>query len=134
MNFGSEESPGKVPGNMEELIELSLNRIKFTLGDPVIRKVRRLLTMEQFRNPVIAKLNTRHSIDGIQGLYKRIFAVMIENGTIKNNDPEFLSVIFTAPISLLIQLYDREPERENEVMKRIEDFFRKFAEEYAVKG
>ncbi|MGN0588953.1 MAG: TetR/AcrR family transcriptional regulator, partial [Ruminiclostridium sp.] len=48
INFGSEDSPGKVPANMEELIEISLNRIKFTLTDPIIRKVRRLLTMEQF--------------------------------------------------------------------------------------
>ena len=122
-----------MPANMEELIELSLNRIKFTLKDPIIRKVRRLLTMEQFRNPNIAKLNTRHSVDSIQGLYKRIFTGMIENGAINSNDPDFLAIIFTAPVSLMIQLYDREPQKENEVINRIEDYFKKFAEEYAVK-
>ena len=117
---------------MEELIELSLDRIKFTLKDPIIKKVRRLLTMEQFRNPNIAKLNTSHSIDSIQGLYKRIFAEMIKSGAIKNSDPDFLAIIFTAPVSLMVQLYDREPQKENEIINRIEVFFRSFAKEYAV--
>ena len=117
---------------MEELIEISLNRIKFTLTDPIIRKVRRLLTMEQFRNPGIAKLTTKYNIDSLQGLYRRLFSAMIENGSIKHNDPEFLAIIFTSPVSLLIQLYDREPHRENEAVKRFEDYFRRFAEEYGV--
>lgn len=117
---------------MGELIELSLNRIKFTLSDPVIRKVRRLLTMEQFRNPRIAKLATKHNVEGLQGMYKKLFAAMIENGAIKHNDPEFLAIIFTAPIALLIQIYDREPSREKEIYKRIEDYFHRFAEEYGV--
>lgn len=38
--------------------------------------------------------------------------------------------LFAAPVSLLIRMCDREPEREQEVLGRIKDFFRYFAEEY----
>ena len=133
MNFGSEEHPGKIPSDMDELIELSLQKIKFTLNDPVIRKVRRLLTMEQFRNPRIAMLATKHNIDSVQGMYRHLFSGMMDKGTLRQGDPDFLSVIYAAPVTLLIQMFDREPLREEEAIKRIEEHFRKFAEEYGVK-
>ena len=47
-------------------------------------------------------------------------------------DPEMLALSFTAPITLLIQMYDREPDREAEIMERIQNYFRFFAKEYAV--
>lgn len=131
-NFGSIITPGKIPGSMDELITLSLKRIEFTLGDPMIKKVRRMLTMEQFRNHRIALLTTKYTIDSVQGIYHKIFQTMMDNGIIKKNDPVPLSMSFTAPISLLIQMCDREPEREPEAMERIKEYFRYFADEYAV--
>ena len=133
-NFGSVNNPGKIPGSMDELIAMSLKRIEFTLHDPVVRKVRRMLTMEQFRNHRIALLTTKYNIDSVQELYQRIFQTMMDNGVMKKTDPEFLSMSFAAPVSLLIQMCDREPERENEAMERIDDFFRHFANEYRVQA
>ena len=45
-NVGSVNNPGKSPSSMNELITLSLKKIDFTLHDPMIKKVRRMLTME----------------------------------------------------------------------------------------
>ncbi|MGN0666638.1 MAG: TetR/AcrR family transcriptional regulator [Huintestinicola sp.] len=129
-NFGSVFSPGEIPCSMDELITLSLKRIEFTLHDPMIKKVRRLLVMEQFRDHRIALLTTKYNIDSVQGIYHKIFQAMMDNGIMKKTDPEMLSMSFTAPISLLIQMCDREPEREPEAMERIEEYFRFFAEEY----
>ena len=72
-NFGSADNPGKIPSSMEELIDLSLKRIQFTLHDPIIKKVRRLLTLEQYRNKRIALLATKYNIDSVQGMYQQIF-------------------------------------------------------------
>ena len=131
-NFGSVINPGKIPETMDELITLSLKRIEFTIHDPMIKKVRRMLAMEQFRNSRIAVLTTKYTIDIVQGIYHKIFQTMMENGIMRQSDPALLAMSFTAPISLLIQMCDRETEREQEAMERIEEFFRYFAEEYKV--
>lgn len=131
-NFGSVINPGKIPETMDELITLSLKRIEFTIHDPMIKKVRRMLAMEQFRNSRIAVLTTKYNIDIVQGIYHKIFQTMMENGIMRQSDPALLAMSFTAPISLLIQMCDRETEREQEAMERIEEFFRYFAEEYKV--
>lgn len=131
-NFGSVINPGKIPETMDELITLSLKRIEFTIHDPMIKKVRRMLAMEQFRNSRIAVLTTKYTIDIVQGIYHKIFQAMMENGIMRQSDPALLAMSFTAPISLLIQMCDRETEREQEAMERIEEFFRYFAEEYKV--
>lgn len=132
-NFGSVNNPGKTPASMDELIEMSLNRIKFTLHDPVVKKVRRMLTMEQFRNRRIALLATKYNIDSVQEMYHRIFQAMMDNGIMRKADPALISMIFAAPVSLLIQMCDREPDREQEAMERIEKIFRYFADEYTSK-
>lgn len=131
-NFGTVLSPGKIPCSMDELITLSLKRIEFTLHDPMIKKVRKMLATEQFRNHRIALLTTKYNIDSVQGIYHMIFQAMMDNGIMRKTDPEMLSMFFTAPISLIIQMCDREPEREQEALERIEEYFRFFAEEYAV--
>ena len=127
-NLGSEMNVGKIPDTVEELINRSLERIEFTLHDETIKKVRRILSMEQFRNPHISQIATRHSIDSIQGMYRKIFEGMMDAGIIKKDDPHMLSISFTAPVTLLIQMCDREPERENEVMDRIKAYL-----DYAVR-
>lgn len=129
-NFGSVTNPGEVPSSMEELITLSLKRIRFTLRDPMIKKVRRLLTMEQFRSKRIALLATEYNIDSVQRMYQQIFRAMMDSGVMCKSDPELVSMTFAAPVSLLIQMCDREPEREREAIERIEKFFHFFAEEY----
>lgn len=131
-NFGSEDHLGMIPSSMDELITLSLKRIEFTLHDPMIKKVRRMLTLEQFRSKRIAALTTKYNIESVQGLYCHVFQAMMDNGTMRKNDPVLLSMSFAAPVSLLIQMCDREPEREHEAMKRIEEYFRYFAEENGV--
>lgn len=129
-NFGSVNNLGAIPSSMDELITSALKRIEFTLHDPVVKKVRRVLTMEQFRSKRIALLATKYNIDSVQGIYQHIFQTMIDNGVMKKTDTALAAMAFAAPVSLLIQMCDREPEREQEIIERIKSFFRYFAEEY----
>ena len=115
---------------MDELVELSLKRIEFTLHDPMIKKVRRMLTMEQFRSHRIGLLTTKYNIDSVLGVYREIFRQMIADGTMRAGNPEMLAMEFALPVSMLIQQIDREPEREQEIFQRIEQFFRYFADEH----
>lgn len=131
INFGSEMHPGRIPASVDELIDISLKRIQFTLHDEAIRKTRRILTMEQFRSERIARLATRYNFENIQGMYQKILQGMMEAGIIRSGDSAMLALSFVAPITLLIQMCDREPEREQEAMESIKLYLNHFVEEYA---
>ena len=57
--FGSENNIGEVPQSREEFIKVTMERISFTMRDPIIRKTRILLVQEQFRNERISEATTR---------------------------------------------------------------------------
>lgn len=121
-NFGSETNLGPLPASVEELIESALQRISFTIHDEKIKKTRRILAMEQFRNPRIAELATMHSMDSVQKMYQKIFERMMDAGILEKEDARMLSMSFTAPITLLIQMCDRQPEREAEAIETIRQY------------
>jgi hypothetical protein len=55
---------------------------------------------------------------------------MMEKGLIRQDDPEMLAFAYTAPISALIHLCDRQPEKTEEAIARIEAFSRHFTKTY----
>ena len=118
--FSSELLYGKVPDSVEELKTVCLEKVDFTMHNPMIKKVRRMLAMEQFRSPRIAEITSKHHIDGLQETFQKILEGMMEKKVIKQGDAEVLALELIAPVSLLIHIYDRQPEREKEVMERIE--------------
>ncbi|MDD6810995.1 MAG: TetR/AcrR family transcriptional regulator [Lachnospiraceae bacterium] len=124
---------GEFPKSMDELIENSMGIIQFTMHDDIIRKTRRILAMEQFRSERMAELTTRYHLENLQGMYASIFEGLMEKGILKQDDPEYLALEFVAPVSLLIHMYDRQPEREEEVLDKIRKHFEHFAEVYAEK-
>lgn len=121
-HFGSEMNLGPLPASVEELIESALQRISFTIHDERIKKTRRILTMEQFRNPRIAELASMHSLERVQRMYQKILEGMMDAGILEKTDAQMLSMSFTAPITLLIQMCDRQPEREAEAMETIRQY------------
>ena len=130
LNFGSENHIDRIPESMEELLTFSMERIRFTMHDVTLQKTRRILVMEQFRNPRIAELTSKHHMDGLQGMFQKIFEAMMETKILKMDDAETMSLEFVAPVSLLIHTYDRQPEREAEVMEKIKKHFEHFAKMY----
>lgn len=128
--FGSEKHIGKLPQSREEFIKVTMERISFTMRDPVIRKTRMLLVQEQFRNERISEVTTRHQLDGIQRMFAKIIKGMMDEGIVKNDDPELLAVELTAPAVLQIARSDRQPQYEEECMEYIEKHLRHFCKVY----
>ena len=58
---------------------------------------------------------------------------MMDKGLIPGDDPEMLAFAYTTPISALIHLCDREPEKTEEAAAQIEAFSRHFIKVYGVK-
>ena len=128
--FGLNNKPEEFPKSMDELIVNAMEKIKFTMHDDIVRKTRRILAMEQFRSSRMAELTTRYHLENLQRMYARIFAELMENVILKKDDPELLALEFVSPVSLLIHMYDRQPEREDEVLDKIRNHFEHFAKVY----
>ena len=131
--FGSERNAGKVPESQEEFIHVTMERISFTMRDPIIRKTRMLLVQEQFRNERISEVTTRHQLDGIQRMFAKIIKGMMDEGIVKKDDPELLAVELTAPAVLQIAKSDRQPQCGEECMEYIEKHLRHFCKVYMKK-
>jgi len=129
--FGLKNKLGEFPESMDELIENAIGRIQFTMHDDIVRKTRRILAMEQFRNKRMAELTSRYHLENLQQMYAGIFSGLMEKGILKKDDSEYLALEFVAPVSLLIHMYDRQPEREEEVMDKIRKHFEHFVKVYA---
>ena len=131
--FGSEKNIGRVPQSREGFIKVTMERISFTMRDPIIRKTRMFLVQEQFRNERISEVTTRHQLDGIQGMFAKIIKGMMDEGIVKNDDPALLAAELTAPAVLQIARSDRQPQCEKECMEYIEKHLRHFCKIYMKK-
>ena len=128
--FGSEKHIGKLPQSREEFIKVTMERISFTMRDPIIRKTRMLLVQEQFRNERISEVTTRHQLDGIQRMFAKIIKGMMDEGIVVKDDPKLLAAELTAPAVLQIARADRQPQCEKECMEYIEKHLRHFCKVY----
>ena len=124
--FGSAEHLPKQPVSGEELLALSMRMIEFTVYDERIILTRKLLLTEQFHDERVCSLATKYFLYGTQNIFATIFQEMMEEGLMKKDDAKMLAFMFTAPISSLIQLCTREPDKQEEVMQRAEAFVKYF--------
>lgn len=132
-HFGSAEKLPDIPKNTDELYEMTMRMINFTIHDEKIVKMRKILLTEQFRDEKTRKLASHYFIYDTEAIFTRVFDGMIHNGSLKEEDPGMLAFIYTAPITSLVHLCDREPEKEKEALDRIQKFIRHFINEYGIK-
>jgi len=132
-HFGSPEHLPPVPDSLEALTVLTMQMVNITVHDEKIIMTRKVLTLEQFRDDRARDLATKHFLTGLTEMFKRIFAGMMEKGLLREDDPEMLAFAYTAPISVLIHLCDREPEKTADTIRKIEAFSRHFIATYGVK-
>ena len=76
--FSIKNKAEKFPQSMDELIENAMEKIKFTMHDDIIQKVRRILAMEQFRSKRMAEITTRYYLENLQEMYIGIFEELME--------------------------------------------------------
>ena len=129
--FGSTENLPPVPDTLEGLVAMTMKMADVTIHDEMIIMTRKLLTIEQFRDERARELATKHFMTGLTDMFTHIFEGMMNKGLLRRDDPEMLAFAYTAPISALIHLCDREPEKDNNAISQIESFSRHFIKTYA---
>ena len=128
--MGSAEHLPPVPDSLEGLVAMTKQMVDFTVHDEKIVMTRKLLTIEQFRDERARDLATRHFLTGLIQMFTPVMAGMMDKGLLRRDDPEMLSFAYTTPISALIHLCDREPEKEEEAFAKVEAFSRHFIQVY----
>ena len=132
--FGSADHLPPVPDSLEALNRLTMQLVNITVHDEKIVMTRKVLTLEQFRDVRARELATKHFLTGLTDMFTQIFTGMMGKGLLRRDDPAMLALAYTAPISALIHLCDREPERTEEVLTQIEAFSRHFIKTYGEAG
>ena len=131
-HFGSSEHLPPVPETLEALVAMTMHMVDFTVHDESVIKTRKLLTIEQFRDERARVLATKHFLTGLREMFTPIFAGMMDRGLLRRDDPAMLAFAYTAPISALIHLCDREPEKTDDAIAQIKAFSRHFVQVYGV--
>ena len=131
-HFGSPQHLPPVPDSLDDLVAMTLRMVNFTVHDERIIMTRKLLTIEQFRDQRARDLATRHFLTGLKEIFTPVFAGMMDKGLLRRDDPAMLAFAYTAPISALIRLCDREPEQTDEAIAQVEAFSRHFVKIYGV--
>lgn len=108
--------------NAQELKTFSMHQIAYTVTNEHIIKVRRMITIEQYKDELFSKKVTEHMSDFMIKQYVSIFTDLIKNGALLEEDPEMLAMEYVYPVSMLIQTCDREPEKKEETLKKIERY------------
>lgn len=119
------EAPALTPDAAAQMIQ---GQIRYILHDPTISRARKMLVIEQFQNPELAKLLTKQNYTDVLEYFTGMIASLIRQNVLSGSDPGLMAAQLCLPISVWINLCDREPEREAEVMelvrRHIEQFFR----------
>lgn len=111
----------------------AMGQVKYTMYEDMVIKLRKMLTIEQFRSDMMKHQTTIHQYTNINDQFTRIMKNLIKNGSIAENDPALLALEFSSVITVLIQLSDREPEKSGEVLKLIERHIDHFIDTYFLK-
>ena len=127
----AEDKPALTP---DSTVRMILGQIRYILHDPHISKARKMLVMEQFQNPELAKLQTRQNYTDVLHYFTGLVKYLIRSGVLAEDDPEIMAAQLCLPISTWINLCDREPDRESEVMELVRRHIQQFFKIYQKRG
>ncbi len=129
-----EKDAGNLPQTSDDAVKMIQGQIRYIIHDRSISSARKMLVIEQFRNQEIAKLQTKQNYTDIMRYFEELMKYLIQNGALAEEDPEIMAAQLCLPISIWINLCDREPERESEVMSLVEKHIRQFFRIYQTKA
>lgn len=125
-----EKEISSLPLTPEDAVQMIQGQLRYILHDPMIQRARKMLLIEQFQNPELAKLQTKQNYSDVLTYFTGLIKCLIREGVLEEDDPEIMAAQLCLPISVWINLCDREPEQEQEVMALVEKHIRQFFRVY----
>ncbi|MGN1025783.1 MAG: TetR/AcrR family transcriptional regulator [Faecousia sp.] len=121
-----DKGAGNLPVTPDAAVQMIQGQIRYILHDPAISRARRMLVIEQFQNRSLAQLQTKQNYSDVLQYFTGLMKHLIRQGVLRDDDPGIMAAQLCLPITVWINLCDREPDREAEVMALIEQHIRQF--------
>ncbi len=112
----------------EELYNIGKELFIYFTTDEFTKMYRKMLTLGQYEDSDIAREYSQLYYDDCIEYQKRLFAMLASFGAFREADYEIMAIHFFTPIYTLITLYDRQPEREKELL----DILRRHIEQFVL--
>ena len=115
----------------EDAAKMIRGQVRYIVHDPAISRGRKMLLIEQFRNRELAVLQTKMNYADIMKYFEGMIRFLIRSNTLKDSDTKIMAAQLSSPITVWINLCDREPAKEKEVMELVQKHVLQFFEVYA---
>lgn len=113
-----------------DLAKQVIQQVNYIIHNPYISKFRKLMTIEQFRNQELTDMQSKYSYHNVLDYGCALITHLIKNNILINGDVQAMASEFVFPISMWINLCDREPEMENEAIDLINKHVIQFYKAY----
>ena len=110
----------------DDEVQLILGHVRYIIHDPQVSRARKMLTIEQFQNAELKALQTKQNHTDVMNYFTGLVRFLIRQGRLIDEDPEIMAAQLCLPITVWINLCDRHPDREDEIMSLIERHIRQF--------
>lgn len=117
----------------KDLVKMAAGLFSYFLHDAYACRFRKMLTIEQFHNSELAMLFTKQYVDDPLSYQSAMFALLTTGGVLVQEDTTVMALQFYAPIYFLLTLCDRQPERETDALKLLEQHVKQFNKIYQPK-
>ncbi len=110
----------------DQLLKLGREFFLYYLHDDYNRKFRKMLTLEQFHDKDLAKVYSKLYVDDPLSYQGMLFGFMVTAGVLKTENVQVMTLHFYAPIYFMLTVCDREPDREAEMLKLLDEHIKQF--------
>lgn len=128
INGTDAEADAEIYRNLSEdkLLKLGRELFLYYLHDDYTRRFRKMLTIEQFHDKELAKVYSKLYVDDPLSYQGMLLGLMVSAGVLKTDNVDIMTLNFYAPIYYLLTICDREPEREEQSLKMLDEHIRQF--------
>ena len=122
----------KIYQNMSEenLLKLGREFFLFYLHDDYNKRFRKILTIEQFNSKELAGIYTKLYVDDPLSYQSMLLGMVAAAGMLHTDNVKIMTLHFYAPIYFLLTMCDRDPEREPEALKTLDEHIIQFNRHY----
>jgi len=113
---------------MDDIKNFIISQFRFLTEDEFGQNFRKMVTLEQYRNPEMADWYHKVFAGGPVSYLEDLFREMMAQGVLKNSDPRLLALDFHAPFYLLLSMSEAPSDGEKAIdllTAHIENFIQK---------
>ena len=123
-----------LPSTKDDIIKMLKGQVAYIIHEPFISKARKMLVIEQFQNQELAKLQTKQNYSDIVSFCIGMANHLKKLSLLDFDDVEIVAMQTAFPINVWINLCDREPNRESEIMNLIDRHLNQIFKVYGSKN